>query len=61
MHGPAGGWEFIEAIGMFSAFVFLLVVLDRYTGSWILLCHGSLGSVHARFLRGFAPAGRRRR
>ena len=38
-----------------------LVVLDRYTGSSMLHCHSSLRSDHARFLQGFAPAGKRRR
>ena len=37
------------------------VVLDRYTGSRMLHCHGSLGSDHARFLRGFALARKHRR
>jgi len=36
-------------------------VLDRFTGSSMLPCYASLGSDHARFLRGFAPAGKRRR
>ena len=27
MHGPPGGWDFVEAIGTFSAFLLLLVLL----------------------------------
>jgi hypothetical protein len=36
-------------------------VLDRFTGSRMLHCHARVGSDHARFLPGFALAGKRRR